>query len=378
MPLNPSAMTEATRLTREGKLAEATDLLRSVLGGTAPPPPAPPPPVPPRPAAAGRPAPRILDVDPETGEVAAPPSSRLRGLLDGLAAKLPGTLPGAGRSTPPEPLPPGARFLSLSHGGATGTRGYRLYVPARPAAAPALLVMLHGCTQSPEDFAAGTRMNALAEQHGFLVAYPGQTQAANAQKCWNWFNAADQNRDSGEPALIAGIARDVLRDYGADPKRVFVAGLSAGGAEAAILGQRYPDLFSGVGVHSGLACGAARDMPGAFAAMRQGAAGQPGRPVPTIVFHADRDSTVHPRNAAQVAAQAAAPGLRATTTQGQVPGGHAFTRTVHADAAGRVLQEQWLVHGGGHAWAGGSGAGSYTDAKGPDASAEMVRFFLAL
>ena len=97
-----------------------------------------------------------------------------------------------------------------------------------------------------------------------------------------------------------------------------------------------------------------------------------------IVFHADRDSTVHPRNADQVMAQAAGPGLHATTTQGQVPGGHAFTRTTHADAAGRVLQEQWLVHGGGHAWSGGSAAGSYTDPRGPDASAEMVRFFLGL
>jgi poly(hydroxyalkanoate) depolymerase family esterase len=211
-----------------------------------------------------------------------------------------------------------------------------------------------------------------------LVAYPGQTQAANAQKCWNWFNAADQGRDRGEPALIAGIARDVLREHGADPARVFVAGLSAGGAAAAIMGQAYPELFAAIGVHSGLACGAARDMPGAFAAMRQGGATAGGRPVPAIVFHADRDSTVHPRNADQVMAQAAGPGLRATTTQGQVPGGHAFTRTTHADAAGRVLQEQWLVHGGGHAWSGGSAAGSYTDPRGPDASAEMVRFFLGL
>jgi poly(hydroxyalkanoate) depolymerase family esterase len=377
MPLNLSAMTEATRLTREGKLTEAAGLLQGLLGGTTPPPPSR---TPPRPAAAG-PAPRILDIDPETGEVAAPPAAtagRLRGLLDGLAAKLPGGLPGTSRPTTTEPLPAGARFLSLSHSGSAGTRGYRLYVPASLAAAPALLVMLHGCTQSPEDFAAGTRMNALAEKHGFLVAYPGQTQAANAQKCWNWFNAADQGRDRGEPALIAGIVRDVLREHGADPKRVFVAGLSAGGAAAAIMGQTYPELFAGVGVHSGLACGAARDMPGAFAAMRQGGAGQPGRPVPTIVFHADRDTTVHPRNGEQVMAQAAAPGLRATTARGQVPGGHAFTRTTHADAAGRVVQEQWLVHGGGHAWSGGNSAGSYTDARGPDASAEMVRFFLAL
>jgi poly(hydroxyalkanoate) depolymerase family esterase len=247
--------------------------------------------------------------------------------------------------------------------------------------------MLHGCTQSPDDFAAGTRMNALAEEHGCLVAYPAQTQAANAQKSWNWFSPGDQKRDQGEPALIAGITRQIMRDHAVDARRVYVAGLSAGGAASAIMAQSYPDLFAAAGVHSGLACGAARDMPSAFAAMRQGAPPQPGRGptrenggpvVPTIVFHADKDSTVHPHNGDQVIAQSAAPGsLRTEVQRGQVPGGHAYSRTVHRDASGQPVLEQWLVHGGGHAWSGGSAAGTYTDPHGPDASREMLRFFLA-
>ena len=285
---------------------------------------------------------------------------------------------------PPAEAAGAGRFLDASYSGPAGSRPSTLYVPSgyRSGQPVPLVVMLHGCSQSPDDFAAGTRMNEAAEVHTCLVAYPAQTAAANHSRCWNWFNAADQRRDGGEPALIAGITRQVMRDFAVDPRRVYAAGLSAGGAEAAILGAVYPDLYAAIGVHSGLACGAASDMSSAFAAMRSGGAGRTGhtpgaRPVPAIVFHGDRDSTVHPRNGDAVVAQAApGDGLRARAQDGQVPGGHGYTRTQHAGADGRTLVEQWRIHGAGHAWSGGSPAGSYTDPRGPDATGEMLRFFL--
>ncbi|WP_207477926.1 extracellular catalytic domain type 1 short-chain-length polyhydroxyalkanoate depolymerase [Arenibaculum pallidiluteum] len=299
--------------------------------------------------------------------------------------------PGApGPAAEVEPAPPGAQFLARSFVSEAGSRDYRLYVPAARSGGPMpLVVMLHGCKQSPEDFAAGTRMNVLAEEFGFLVAYPGQSSKANASKCWNWFSPADQQRGRGEPALIAGIVREIMAGHPVDPGRVYVTGLSAGGAQAAVMASAYPDLFAAVGVHSGLACGAARDVPSAFAAMRSGAPGavpdarDGARLVPTIVFHGDRDATVHPSNGDAVMAQfraggnGAAAGLRREVESGQAPGGRAYSRESFADASGRVLFEQWTVHGAGHAWSGGSPQGSYTDPQGPDASREMLRFFLA-
>jgi poly(hydroxyalkanoate) depolymerase family esterase len=432
-------MLEATRLTREGRLAEASALLQRLFRGEAAPAeqPAAGPSRGTASATAGRRAPRIFDVEPETGETTpdAGPSSlagkarragagkwpaggmgrmaaprmpqmpempeALRGFLDklnqgGLEQPGIGGLPGLSPAHAPDPVPEGAQFTTRSFSNEAGTRSYKLYVPStlRDGQQPApLVVMLHGCTQSPDDFAAGTKMNALAEERGFLVAYPAQPPSANAQKCWNWFKPGDQQRGQGEPALLAGITRQVMRDHAVDPRRVYVAGLSAGGAAAAIMGTAYPDLYAAVGVHSGLACGAASDVPSAFAAMggRGGTAAprrstggpateEPARVVPTIVFHADRDTTVHPSNGDQVLAQAGAAsngGLRATVERGQVPGGRAYSRTLHADAAGGpAVLEQWVVHGGGHAWSGGSPAGSYTDPRGPDASREMLRFFL--
>ncbi|WP_091745062.1 PHB depolymerase family esterase [Methylobacterium sp. ap11] len=283
---------------------------------------------------------------------------------------------GARRSVP---VPPGARFEERRFAGPAGGLTYKVYVPSgRDGETLPVVVMLHGCTQDPDDFALGTRMNALAEEQGLIVVYPRQERAANAQKCWNWFEPRDQGRGAGEPALIAGIAREVVAEFGADPARVYVAGLSAGGAAAAILAAAYPDVFAAAGIHSGLACGAARDLPSALAAMGQGGAApkRTGGSVPTIVFHGDGDRTVHPLNGERVAAQALpGPGLTETVTQGQSPGGIGWTRRVHADAAGREIVEKWVLHGAGHAWSGGSPDGSYTEPRGPDASAEMLRFF---
>jgi poly(hydroxyalkanoate) depolymerase family esterase len=278
-------------------------------------------------------------------------------------------------------VPDGTSFVEGIYKNAAGSRAYRLFIPSgyHGQAIP-LVVMLHGCTQSPEDFAAGTRMNFIAEERTCFVAYPAQRAEANQAKCWNWFRPADQQRGGGEPSLIAGITRQIMRDHSVDPQRVYVGGLSAGAAAAAVMGSTYGDLYAAIGIHSGLACGAATDLPSALIAMRQGGRSHAlpgdGPPIPTIVFHGDRDTTVHPNNGDRILRQF----IGATSTEkvhrGRVPGEHAYTRTVHTDAGGRGMLEHWEIHGAGHAWSGGSPVGSYTDPDGPDATREMLRFFL--
>lgn len=266
-----------------------------------------------------------------------------------------------------------------------GERGYRLFLPpAQPQQALALVVMLHGCTQSAEDFALGTRMNDAARRQGFAVLYPEQSTSANPQRCWQWFKHSHQQRGRGEPAILAAMVAEAVASHGLDAQRVFVAGLSAGGAMAAILGQTHPELFAAVGVHSGLPPGAAHDLPSALAAMRSGAVApaQQRTAPPTIVFHGDADTTVHPLNGQQAASWHSTAGSTVGISQVSAqqpgpatPGGRSATRSIHRDAEGRVQAEHWLVHGAGHAWAGGSAQGSYTDPEGPDATAEMLRFF---
>ena len=284
------------------------------------------------------------------------------------------------------------QFTSGSHSHGGLVRAYKLYAPpgadmgdsAGKSARP-LLVMLHGCTQNPDDFAVGTGMNALAQQHGVWVLYPAQSVDANPQRCWNWFKHNHQQRGRGEAGWIANLTQTLLAQHRIDPARVFIAGLSAGGAMAASVATAYPELFGAVGVHSGLAAGAASDLPQALQAMRSGAASAPAAAavaVPTIVFHGAQDSTVNPRNGEQVISSVLKAGQpaglpAATTQQGQAAGGRRYTRRSQARPDGRPLTEHWLVHGAGHAWSGGQPAGSYTDAAGPDASAEMLRFFLA-
>lgn len=276
-----------------------------------------------------------------------------------------------------------------------GARSYKLFVPARKLDAPCpLIVMLHGCTQSSDDFAMGTQMNRLAQDHGFLVLYPEQSVQANASKCWNWFQPQDQQRGAGEPAHIAGIVREVQSRHAVDANRVFVAGLSAGGAMALVMAESYPELFAGVGVHSGLPYGSAQDIPSALMAMKGGRSGVNGRPaqvggaaglqtvqpVPIIVFHGDRDHTVQHSNAMQIVEHARrAHSPRSSSNHlGEARGGRKYSRTVHTSGAGHACIESWTVHGAGHAWSGGDARGSYTDARGPDASAEMLRFFMAI
>lgn len=280
-------------------------------------------------------------------------------------------------------VPEGAHFLTRSFTGHAGSRTCKLYLPAgRETAGLPLIVMLHGCTQNPDDFALGTRMNSLAEEFGFLVAYPAQPVTANPSSCWNWFEPEHQIRGRGEPAIIAGMTEETVAKYDLDRSRTFVAGLSAGGAMAAVMGATYPDTYSAFGVHSGLAHGSASDVISAFAAMR-GEIGVNVRPLApsiagprAIVFHGDADRTVHPANGTRIVGPSdLRPGDVTEVISGTV-GGRSFTRKITRGPNGSNRNEHWLVAGAGHAWSGGSAEGSYTDAAGPDASREMVRFFL--
>lgn len=293
-------------------------------------------------------------------------------------------------------------WVDRSYANEDGSRSYRLYVPSgyRGRAVP-LVVMLHGCTQDPDDFAAGTRMHALTDRTPCLIAYPAQPPAANGRRCWNWFEPAHQDRDRGEPALIAGLTRQIMAAYTVDPARVYAAGMSAGGAMAAVLGATYPDLFAAIGVHSGLAYRAGRNLLSAWLAMKAigacphrqapiafGAAGAAARVVPLIAFHGDADETVAVANGHRLLTQwarsndLADDGMEhgtvadrpAWVAEGRVPGGHAYTRSVYR-AGEQTIMEKWIVHGLGHAWSGGSLDGSYTDPEGPAASEQMLRFF---
>ena len=404
---------EATRLTREGRLAEATALIQRTLRGEH---------APPhvsvfqmstleaisrtREIGTG-----LVDVDaaPATeAPASAPADTKTRPSIRAKVRRMPtgrpfvSTLPSLdklrmpglkellGRGSTLRPIPvdvvgPG-QWIAGTYTSVVGTRDYKLYIPSgyHGQALP-LVVMLHGCTQTPDDFAAGTGMNGVAEAEEFLVAYPAQNPAANTMKCWNWFEAAHQQREEGEPSLIAGITRQVMADYNTDPDRVYVAGLSAGGAMAAIMGEIYPDLFAAVGVHSGLAPGSAQDLQSAFRAMQQGGLGEQtrvGRPAPLILFHGDGDSTVHPCNADDLVQQWNTTGSQGSdgsappvTVQQRQVGGRAYTRELYRDGRGQRVVERWTIHGAGHAWSGGSRNGSYADPAGPDASREFVRFF---
>jgi poly(hydroxyalkanoate) depolymerase family esterase len=365
------SMAEAARLTQAGRLSEATAVIQRELAGDFAP-------------AATADATRPSDGDYIDAEFQVVDSS----------GHTPAGASDAGAAAAAAPAGCPGRFIAGSYSEQAGSRNYKLYIPAGYSAERSLplIVMLHGCTQNPDDFAAGTRMNQLAEQQPCLVLYPEQAASANPSVCWNWFQPADQQRDQGEPAIIAGMTRQISNDYAVDSDRVYVAGLSAGGAMAAILARTYPDIYAAAGIHSGLAYGSAHSLASALSAMKQGgkqrhvrsaltlsSSGLPERSVPTIVFHGELDTTVNPLNGEQIIAQSmnmlAQQPLHASTERERAAGGHAYTRTQYSDSDGHVRLEQWLVHGAAHAWSGGSSDGSYTDSRGPDASRAMLDFF---
>jgi poly(hydroxyalkanoate) depolymerase family esterase len=360
-------MRQATQLTQAGRLSEATAVIQSALKGAS------------KSTLSDKGNPYEVVADEDLPAKPAPSGI----ILDGCVFEVKKESQHESKET----------FTSGTHTHATLTRGYKLYVPTQPTQPTQstgqprpLVVMLHGCTQNPDDFALGTGMNERARQQGFCVLYPEQSQAANPQRCWNWFKHNHQRRGSGEPALIASMTQTIIKEHGIDPRRVFIAGLSAGGAMAAIVADAYPEIFAAVGVHSGLPTGSASSVPEALAVMSSGQSGQsahmkspqqPQRSVPTIVFHGDQDRTVHPRNGEQVITSALGSASAASprVTQGVSPNGRRYTSATHHGDTGKVLAEHWLVHGAGHAWSGGHAKGSYTDATGPDATAEMLRFF---
>ena len=359
-------MREATRLTQSGNLREATQVIQRTFrhAGRAP-------------------------MPPPSNSSTSPPI-----ILDGCVFEVGSAEVEEPEVVPPQTPPPGANardgnhkshqgeFADGTHTHASLTRRYKLYAPPGPVdKSLPLVVMLHGCTQNPDDFAAGTGMNELAKARGFYVLYPEQSANANPQRCWNWFKHNHQSRGRGEAALLASMTLSVIKHHGIDSRRVYIAGLSAGGAMAAIVATAYPEIFAAVGVHSGLAVGAAGNVAEALAAMKSGAAdiklASSSSAIPTIVFHGDHDRTVHPRNGVQVSAQMMATfeaGSEKSVEQDKSNQGQRFTRTCHLKNSVKFA-ELWVLHGAGHAWSGGNANGSYTDPSGPDASSEMLRFF---
>jgi poly(hydroxyalkanoate) depolymerase family esterase len=381
--LDQDGMVQALNLTRAGRLAEATELIQRTLQSSSPPYPMPGP----IPTSSASPPPKSVS---STDVARRNPLSRVAKSLRRVLGtpqdlQIPLQSPDVlSRHAPPPGSLGAGVLLDRTYANASGARRYKIYVPPDCSGQGVpVIVMLHGGTQPVLDYAAGTGMNKLADVHHFLVVYPEQDARANPMRYWNWFRPQDQHRGSGEPALIAGITEQVVSDYDADPDRVFMVGFSAGGAMAMVMAATYPHLYAAAGVHSGLPYGAAHDVPSAFALMR--GASPPSHQdtavrIPLIVFHGDHDEIVNVVNASHIRQQrlgiegalTAREGVR--VTHGQVPSGHAYTRTTYSDDA-EVLLEQWIVHGAGHAWFGGTAGCSYTDPQGPDAGAELVRFF---
>jgi poly(hydroxyalkanoate) depolymerase family esterase len=367
-----AAMRRATELTRAFNLTEATNVIQAALMGRKST----------TPAEAFRGLPLTARLDCES-QPRRPRQRILPSLGDAVQALREGRalleLPAAER--PVVMVPDGAQFLARSFACEAGSRHYRLFVPATAAGPPrGLIVMLHGCRQNPEDFAVGTRMNDVAARSNLIVAYPSQPMSANAAGCWNWFAPAHQLRDRGEPAILAGMTRHLMQEFDFNRDQVFVAGLSAGGAMAAVMVETYPDLFCGAGIHSGLAYRSAYDVASAFSTMggnakNTGAIPHIKRPYPirTIIFQGDADKIVHPNNARRIIGGLIDPEWAVAMEDGETDG-LAFSKEVYTNREDSI--ELWSIADAGHAWSGGDPDGSYASPSGPDASAEIVRFFL--
>ncbi len=344
-----TAMQEAAQLTRAGRFTEATAVIQRAMQ-----------------QASGSPPAESNSSPPGQGEI-----------IEGDLEVINETRGPAGERHP------ASRFIEGSFTNQAGARDYKLFVPAQQVEQqPALIVMLHGCSQNPDDFAVGTQLNRLAEEQGFVVLYPAQSLSANASGCWNWFALEHQQRDQGEPSIIADMTRQVMANYGIVKGHAFIAGLSAGGTMAATMAATYPELFSALGVHSGLPYAAAQDMVSAMTAMSQGVSAQGLEPpaarvgnMPVIVFQGDADLTVHASNAAQILTQFQPAERRIVHTHGCSQQGLEYQTARYLDASGGVQAELWMLKGAGHGWSGGSPAGSFTEPQGPDASGEMIRFF---
>jgi poly(hydroxyalkanoate) depolymerase family esterase len=352
-------MQEATRLTKSGRLTEATQVIQRAMNRAAP-------------------------VAAQTAAFEAAKFSEAD-VIDGCVRELDPEMKAPCDASPaPSSSPSVESFIAGEFVRGTQRHGYKLYSPLQQesGAVLPLVVMLHGCTQNPDDFALGTGMNAAARvsenSPGFYVLYPSQPRGVNAQGCWHWFERAHQQRGQGEPGWIAELTQQVLATHRIDPTRVYIAGLSAGGAMAAVVADAYPEVFAAVGIHSGLPVGAASNLTQALTAMKRGsstAAQHRPTSTPSIVFHGDQDRTVHAVNAQSLVAAATLNAHCTVQTEtGQSEFGQKFTRSVYSTPSS-VQAEHWQLHGAGHAWSGGSPEGSYTDPRGTDATKEMLRFF---
>ena len=295
------------------------------------------------------------------------------------------------------------RFVDGVFTSEAGARRWRLWIPGAYDGRTRLplVVLLHGCTQDPDDIARGTRVTELADKLNLLVLLPEQPETANPKKCWTWYDAAHQRRDAGEPSLIAGMTRQTLGDWAVDSQRVYITGISAGAAMASVMAIAYADVFAAAGLHSGIPYRAAANVMEGVAAMTRGASdpvqlattamadmGPRARAIPAIIVQGLADAVVKPVNAEHtrdmwltmnaLVRRDAAPAVRPTAEQRSEAGGLGVITSCYPSRQVTTGCEVTtvFVEGLGHAWSGGSKAGTFTDERGPDATDVILKFLL--